>query len=797
MNRFKINSPAAGLHLLKRGAYELFISRFLYSFPIQLLIYNFKKNQLILLLWGVLFAIITGSFGSVIGVPHLFLDPEYINQVNFWSFFLMGLSLGIFTMSFHIICYILDAPRFIFCGNVSKPFTRFFINNSLIPLLFFSLYIYKILDYQLSYSLYSYLSISLRILGLLLGVSLAALITFLYFVGTNKDIFKLLLARVDKSLKRAKVVRVNRLGRIHDSRAGRIRVDYYLDSFFRLKKVEENMYLNKEAVLKVFDQNHLNAVVIQFSILVFVLMMGTFRDYPYFQLPAAASFVLLFTILLMFAGAFSYWLRGWSFSVAIVILLLLNYLMGNEYLITQYEAYGLDYKAPKAEYSLKALRQFSEKELFENDRKETLIALENWKRKFEVSQPGVKPKMIFINTSGGGQRAAVWTMRTMQYVDSALEGQLMKHTMLITGASGGLLGASYFRELCLQKEYYERKMRKAFINPYDEKYLNNVSKDNLNAILFSLVVNDLFFGFQKFKYKDKSYFKDRGYAFEQQLNRNTDSLLDKSLCEYREPELLSMIPMLMIVPSILNDGRKLFISPMHISYMTVPPPDQPRFLNQKVKGIEFLRFFEKQDAPDLRFLSALRMCASFPYIMPNVKLPSLPEMETIDAGLSDNFGVSDAVRFVYNFRQWIAQNTSGIIFVSIRDTQKNKPIERSLGQSLIQRIFNPITSLYVNLEYIQDISNDAAIEYAQSWFDKKFPVHRIEFQYVPFSKSLHEIEMQKQKAKDEKPSEGIVKIERAPLSWRLTAKEIDSIKRTIYELNNQFSVRQLEHLLSF
>ncbi len=88
------------------------------------------------------------------------------------------------------------------------------------------------------------------------------------------------------------------------------------------------------------------------------------------------------------------------------------------------------------------------------------------------------------------------------------------------------------------------------------------------------------------------------------------------------------------------------------------------------------------------------------------------------------------------------------------------------------------------------------IEFSQAWFGAKFPIHRVEFQYIPFSSSLKEIEdkrLHPEKFKQDKIR--IVKLERAALSWRLTAKEKASLKRTIYELRNQFSIKQLEKLL--
>jgi hypothetical protein len=175
-------------------------------------------------------------------------------------------------------------------------------------------------------------------------------------------------------------------------------------------------------------------------------------------------------------------------------------------------------------------------------------------------------------------------------------------------------------------------------------------------------------------------------------------------------------------------------------------------------------------------------------------------MEIMDAGISDNFGVGDAVRFLYTFREWIQENTSGVVFLSIRDTQKDPPMERKLEPSLFQKIFTPVTSFFENLEYLQDINNDNAVEYARDWFPKDFQINRIEMQYVPFSKNLKEV-LEKQKIWEEEQKTGkkqkskIVTIEQASLSWRLTQKEKDSIYRTIYELKNQFAIKELKRLL--
>jgi hypothetical protein len=70
---------------------HLLVPTIVYSFPVQLLLNNFKRNHVLVLCWVVLVAMITGSFGKYLGIPYLFLDPEYLNKVNFTSFFIIGL----------------------------------------------------------------------------------------------------------------------------------------------------------------------------------------------------------------------------------------------------------------------------------------------------------------------------------------------------------------------------------------------------------------------------------------------------------------------------------------------------------------------------------------------------------------------------------------------------------------------------------------------------------------------------------------------------------------------------------
>jgi hypothetical protein len=195
------------------------------------------------------------------------------------------------------------------------------------------------------------------------------------------------------------------------------------------------------------------------------------------------------------------------------------------------------------------------------------------------------------------------------------------------------------------------------------------------------------------------------------------------------------------------------------------------------EGIDFSRFYESAGSKNLRFLSALRMNATFPYITPNITLPSVPAMEIMDAGISDNFGISDALRFIYAFQDWLEVNTSGIILLSIRDSQKNKAIGLRGTKSLIEKFSNPISSIYINFENLQDISNNDKITFARSWFDGE--IYTIDLQYVPQSLTGD--------PKD---------ISRASLNWRLTTREKNDIINSIYLKKNKDQLTRLRSLLN-
>lgn len=737
-----------------------------YSFPFQLLIVHIRNNLLMLFIWLLLIIFITGSMGKKFGIQYLFLDPEYMGTVNIWSFFLVGFSLGGFFMTWNLTTYLLNAHRFPFLASLDRPFTKFCLNNSLIPLVFLFTYLGLAIHFQLYFEYWGIGTIFLNCFGFVLGIISLILVYALYFQFTNKDISYFI---------KRKIIPPNLVKNITPGRRNvdldhikldknRWRVDTYLNEAFRPRLVRSVAHYDSSMLQSIFKQNHLNALLAQLGSLLTLVIFGSLMEYSIFIIPAGASIFILSSVIIAIMGAITYWFHAWSKTILIVSLLLINIFTSYEFLTHKNKAYGLDYKQTLAPYNYEHLGSICQNEVIENDKKHTEKILSNWKQKIQTP-PTEKPKMIIFSVSGGGLKAALWSMQVMRKANEHLQGDLMKHTTLITGASGGLVGMSYLRELYLRQAQGEN------INPHEDQYINNMSKDLLNSITFALVTNDIFMPWMSFESGGHTYYKDRAYMFEKQLHINTNNLLNKSLGDYQQPEYEATIPMLFVTPSIVNDGRRMIISPQGVTYMMIAPIGTKKHGVIEVDAVDFGWLFQNQDAQNMRFSTALRMNATYPYILPNVYLPTKPGIEVMDAGFRDNYGLDSATRFIQVFKQWIKDNTSGVVIVQVSAFSKLQPVDPSDYQGLISSIFNPL-GIAGQILSLQEYEHDNSIGFIYDLLgEEMFDI--IRFVYYPTNEDK----------------------DKASISFHITPKETQDVLNAFYLPENQESLKQLEELL--
>ena len=94
-----------------------------------------------------------------------------------------------------------------------------------------------------------------------------------------------------------------------------------------------------------------------------------------------------------------------------------------------------------------------------------------------------------------------------------------------------------------------------------------VGKDLLNPIIFTLVTNDLFVNTLRLMESGEYYSKDRGCAFEKNLEYNTHGVLSGIWNSLAENEERGDCPLMVLSPTVVNDGRQMILSPQPFSFL--------------------------------------------------------------------------------------------------------------------------------------------------------------------------------------------------------------------------------------
>ncbi|MEJ7637392.1 MAG: hypothetical protein WKF75_05205 [Singulisphaera sp.] len=195
-----------------------------------------------------------------------------------------------------------------------------------------------------------------------------------------------------------------------------------------------------------------------------------------------------------------------------------------------------------------------------------LEVLRAWKRRAGSRWPSGKPPLVILTVSGGGIRSSVWAMRVLTTLEHRLGRDFPDHIRLITGASGGMVGASYYAtNLPLV-----RRADRARVDL--DEMVDLMGQDQLNEVIgcmaFSDVpglLNPLQRGF------------DRGRAPERAWQRLTrvkggaagsKSPFERPLRGFAADELLGRRPSLIYTPMMVEDGRRLLISNLDMSFAT-------------------------------------------------------------------------------------------------------------------------------------------------------------------------------------------------------------------------------------
>jgi len=735
-----------------------------YSFPVRLLIRQLHKHKILLSFWVLLLLLMSGSLGEGFGAAYLFLEPEYMGAESFWSFFILGSTLGMFLFAYMITFYINESYRFHFVALSRSPFYTFSYNNFIIPFLFLGLYFYNFCSYHsgisggLSEILFDKLG------GLILGMFVVFLISATYFFAT-RTLIHYFGQKLEKKFEEGRKEKASRWIILGKARAGLRtpqRTDSYIQFPFIIRKVRALKPRQLRALVRSLNQNHGKLILIQLMIFILIAVLSVLDESPVFQIPAGASLLLLLSLAVLMVGAIGFWFRKSGILTLMGAAMLIYFANNGTFFTGENQAFGLDYQTEAAAYNFENLEELNSEENYKEDRAKTLEMLENWKASYVAKHgEGFKPRAIFVTASGGGLRSAYWTFRVMQHLDSLSEGELLDETRLMSGASGGMYGLSYFRELHWRRQLGETNCLQ------DESYADNISKDLLNRIFFKkyagLILPD-----QSVEMEGRTYPKEVGYAFDDQLALNIPEFASRKLSDYSQPESEGIIPVVVLEPTIINQGRKLYISSSPASFLSRPNNITDRAFSRS-SGVEFRRMFASQSADSLHFTTALRLNSTFPFILPIVELPSEPAMQVMDAGAMDNYGTQTAVKYLYEFKDWFVENTSGIVFIQVRDHRRDDPILEPSPEGIFSKLATPLGGGYASMIEAKDMSNDYLLELVREWYDGD-----LEFIPITYNKTNSE--------------------DRASMSWHLTSREKQDIANSLNDPVNQKAFSMIESL---
>jgi hypothetical protein len=272
-----------------------------------------------------------------------------------------------------------------------------------------------------------------------------------------------------------------------------------------------------------------------------------------------------------------------------------------------------------------------------------------------------RPKLVILAVTGGAYRAAFWTAAVLDALQErsrpggTLPG-LTDRIRVITGASGGMVGAAYFAATrteagaagnVMDALAADASRRSCTPAPFPS------SPDSLTPIVQQLVQRDIPMIFCPIAYQRV----DRGVVLDRQW-----CALERPVVSLRDGEAAGWRPSLIVSPMIIETGERLLISNLDLS--AIAQPESVTRTPYLRSARQLFRMFPDAQAT-FRLSTAIRMNATFPYASPAVSLPTRPTLRVVDAGYYDNYGVNLAAAWAYQNRDWLRAYTSGVALIQV------------------------------------------------------------------------------------------------------------------------------------
>ena len=332
--------------------------------------------------------------------------------------------------------------------------------------------------------------------------------------------------------------------------------------------------------------------------------------------------------------------------------------------------------------------------------------------------------------SGGGITAAVWTALNLKRVEEVVP-DFVGHVRLVTGASGGMLGAAGYVASVSPTRSPTRKSDL-------ETLVRSLAGDSLTPVVRQMIVRDI-----PSIFVTSDVANDRGDELESAWIRDVPSGPDgigvsSPFRCLQAGELAGWRPSLVFSPMLVEEGKPLLISNLDLDL-----GDHSQF--------QFFKIFPGNLLP---LSTAVRMNAAFPLVSPAPNLPTKPLRRVVDAGYYDNYGIVIATAWLRKHRQWLAQNTSGVILLEIRAYPS---IEDSPMGGFLASVGNAMQWLTTPFEAYTGANHEAMVVRNRQLIDEIRTMFAEQDPRVPFDEIVLECP------------------ETVPLSWYMKPSDLDRL----------------------
>jgi hypothetical protein len=397
--------------------------------------------------------------------------------------------------------------------------------------------------------------------------------------------------------------------------------------------------------------------------------------------------------------------------------------------------------------------------------------------------------LVVVAASGGGIHAAGWTTKVLTGLQELLGEDFTKSIGLISSVSGGSVGTMFFlshceKDGCIKQENLPLVVKDSVQDGLDTIGWGLIYKDFAGLVGILGLTRWLAKKFQgltgstniPWLSKYLSEVQDRGTALEYNWrnSKNSRNLEEDTLSDWRKKILEGQMPIPVFNTTLVEDGRRLLLSPMTFSVENDSPIIDSNTLYQTCKK-----------KYTLKVVTAARLSATFPYVSPSAHSKEIGIKENyhiVDGGYFDNSGMVTAIECLSGNMDTLLDEVKikRLVFIEI-GAFKAKVKKPDPNGSWTMALLGPLKALLSVRDASLTMRNQQEINLLLKLYCSKLDQDRLPSK--PSNVQYLRLDFPSNKSEYEQP-----------LSWKLTASQKCKLELAWQDILNSKDSKKLDDL---